>query len=237
MRLAVVLAVPLAPPPARVLASLAVGLPARSACTNPKPRHWRRRAAPLPAPAYRPLPLSAAQRRCGYLAAGLVGRWVTLLPPLPHRLGRGYGLFARQSPPPLFSALHSFLPPPTHSHPPPPTPQTTNKNPAGVDMGEGSLSDLWTLQLGLFGDVAEWDEVEVVGEGPPARSYHAMAAIGTRIYVFGGCGEAGRLSDLWECDTAHAPPRWRQLPSSRAVRGRGGAGFCALDGALYVYGG
>ncbi len=35
------------------------------------------------------------------------------------------------------------------------------------------------------------------GSPPPKRSYHAMAVIGSKLYVFGGCGEAGRLNDFY----------------------------------------
>lgn len=48
---------------------------------------------------------------------------------------------------------------------------------------------------------------------------------GTCLYVFGGCGESGRLADLWEFDTA--TNTWRQLPISDAIkviRGREGVG-------------
>lgn len=42
-----------------------------------------------------------------------------------------------------------------------------------------------------------WSEVAAgAGTAPPARSYHASATIGSKIYVFGGCGQEGRLNDL-----------------------------------------
>jgi hypothetical protein len=36
----------------------------------------------------------------------------------------------------------------------------------------------------------------VEGTPPVARSYHTMAAVGSKLYVFGGCCISGRLNDL-----------------------------------------
>lgn len=89
------------------------------------------------------------------------------------------------------------------SAPPPPPPQ-------------GSLNDLHRF------DTANntWSEVALApgSPAPPARSYHAMAAAGGKLYLFGGCGTGsmGRLSDLWEFDPAASA--WRQLPSSDAIK-------------------
>lgn len=95
------------------------------------------------------------------------------------------------------------------------------------------------LQFGMMTteENASWCEIEVSGPAPAPRSYHRMVAVGPRLYVFGGCGQQGRLADLWELDTSMAPPTWRQLPSSDAIRPRGGAGLVALGGSLYVFGG
>jgi hypothetical protein len=72
---------------------------------------------------------------------------------------------------------------------------------------------------------------------PPARSYHAMAAAGGKLYVFGGCGASGRLADLWCCDPASGA--WRQLPGCGAVGARGGSVMVtsADGGQLFVMGG
>lgn len=103
----------------------------------------------------------------------------------------------------------------------------------GTGTGETALGDLWEFDLAQ----GSWREVKAPG-GPPRRSYHAMAASDTKLYVFGGCGEAGRLNDLWEFDPlAHeGAGAWRGLPSSPHIKGRGGAGLVAsADGAsLFV---
>ena len=41
----------------------------------------------------------------------------------------------------------------------------------------------------------------VKGTPPTARSYHTMAAVGNKLYIFGGCCTAGRLNDLHCFDT------------------------------------
>ena len=101
----------------------------------------------------------------------------------------------------------------------------------GMDMGEGSLSDLYVFDTGT----SEWSRAEA-GSPPPARSYHTMTAAGSKIYVFGGCGANGRLNDLHEFDPATAS--W-QLPSADNVNPRGGSVLVSsLDGSkLYVLGG
>ncbi|KAL4430939.1 hypothetical protein ABPG75_006195 [Micractinium tetrahymenae] len=106
---------------------------------------------------------------------------------------------------------------------------------SGIDIGEGSLSDLHRFDTAA----SAWSEVALApgSPAPPARSYHAMAAAGGKLYLFGGCGagSAGRLNDLWEFDPASLA--WRQLPSSDAIKGRGGPGFAATPGALFVVAG
>ncbi|KAG0542221.1 hypothetical protein BDA96_02G084900 [Sorghum bicolor] len=73
------------------------------------------------------------------------------------------------------------------------------------------------------------------GGGPPHRSYHSMVADaeGGRVYVFGGCGDAGRLNDLWAYDVASG--RWEELPSpGEACRPRGGPGLAVAGGKVWV---
>ena len=53
-----------------------------------------------------------------------------------------------------------------------------------------------------------------------------MTAVGNELFVFGGCGAGGRLSDLYSYDTAEA--KWTKLPppsyaEEAAIEGRGGA--------------
>jgi N-acetylneuraminic acid mutarotase len=89
---------------------------------------------------------------------------------------------------------------------------------SGVDIGEGSLNDLYCLDT----EDARWSQVvPASGVVPPKRSYHCMAAAQGKLFLFGGCGEGstGRLNDLWEFDPATAA--WRQLPSSDAIKASG----------------
>jgi N-acetylneuraminic acid mutarotase len=61
-----------------------------------------------------------------------------------------------------------------------------------------------------------WVPEDAQGSPPPARSFHAMCSDMKRyIYVFGGCGEGGRLNDLFVYDTQYR--KWQQLPSSDGV--------------------
>lgn len=112
---------------------------------------------------------------------------------------------------------------------------------AGVDMGEGATCDLYCLDT----STARWEPVRPGSNSssastpaaPAARSYHAMAAAGGKLYVFGGCGAAGRQADLWEFDPSAAA--WRQLPGCPAVGPRGGSSMVAAAGGskLLVLGG
>eukprot|EP00386_Alphamonas_edax_P007310 GDKI01024293.1.p1 GENE.GDKI01024293.1~~GDKI01024293.1.p1 ORF type:complete len:374 (-),score=113.52 GDKI01024293.1:105-1145(-) len=70
---------------------------------------------------------------------------------------------------------------------------------------------------------------------PPPRSYHAVSVLKTNIYLFGGCGQEGRLNDLWRFDTQTRT--WSQLATGECIKGRGGPGFTAMGIHLYVLGG
>jgi N-acetylneuraminic acid mutarotase len=108
-------------------------------------------------------------------------------------------------------------------------------------MGEGATCDLFTLDI----NTATWSAAQLDPDNattgtpaaPPARSYHAMAAAGGQLYVFGGCGAAGRLADLWRYDPAAGA--WLQLPGCASVGARGGSVMVASgDGSqLFVMGG
>ena len=48
----------------------------------------------------------------------------------------------------------------------------------------------------------KWTQiVDVNGNFPSPRSFHQMVSIGSSLFVFGGCGVEGRLSDLYEFET------------------------------------
>ncbi|BDA51022.1 Nitrile-specifier protein 5 [Coccomyxa sp. Obi] len=104
---------------------------------------------------------------------------------------------------------------------------------SGIEMGEGSMNDLYSFDT----KAGKWTRLEPKGALPEPRSFHAMVAIGSKIYVFGGCGKGGRLNDLHMFDTEAM--EWLQMPSSPDIKGRGGAGLVASadGGSLFVVGG
>ena len=78
-----------------------------------------------------------------------------------------------------------------------------------------------------------WQAIEIAG-GPSPRSFHSMASLGSTLYVFGGCGEQGRLNDLWALETSGGLA-WECLSLGGDVEGlhpspRGGAALLALPG-------
>ena len=97
----------------------------------------------------------------------------------------------------------------------------------GVDMGEHSLNDLHVYDL----DSQTWTELvtnEKSQTSPPQRSFHAMASLKNKLYVFGGCSvDHGRLNDLFEYDLALN--KWTQLESDDRIHARGGASLCAYE--------
>ncbi|KAL2252223.1 UNVERIFIED_CONTAM: Nitrile-specifier protein 2 [Sesamum indicum] len=69
--------------------------------------------------------------------------------------------------------------------------------------------------------------------GPPHRSYHSMTADERRVYIFGGCGNAGRLNDLWAYDVVDK--EWIEFPlPGENCKPRGGPGLVAVLGKIWV---
>lgn len=58
--------------------------------------------------------------------------------------------------------------------------------------------------------------------------------MGSSLFIFGGCGQQGRLADLHRFDTETGC--WEELPPA-PLKGRGGAGFVASPAGLLVVGG
>jgi N-acetylneuraminic acid mutarotase len=108
-----------------------------------------------------------------------------------------------------------------------------------TEVGEDStLGDLWAFHAAS----GRWTELKPTSEAVPcARNYHSACAVGPCVYIFGGCGgtlpdgATRRLNDLWRYDTRSGA--WQELPTSEAITGRGGPGFAAAAGALWVVGG
>ena len=68
----------------------------------------------------------------------------------------------------------------------------------GIDMGECSLNDLFYFDI----ETKTWTQIPGNDTFPAERSFHQMVSVGEKLFVFGGCGKSGRLSDLHEFDTA-----------------------------------
>ena len=68
----------------------------------------------------------------------------------------------------------------------------------GTVKAESVLNDLHYFDT----QTETWTEVTFKGgNAPSARSFHQMVSVGSSLFVFGGCGNAGRMSDLHEFDT------------------------------------
>ena len=112
---------------------------------------------------------------------------------------------------------------------------------SGIQVDEKPLNDMWVLDASGKPGTEEWSEVaydKSLSSSPPpeARSFHKMVAVGTDLYVFGGCGASGRLADLHKFDTTTRT--WTALGTSNVLRGRGGANLITLkNGALAVVAG
>jgi len=103
---------------------------------------------------------------------------------------------------------------------------------AGVKMDEEPLNDMWSFDI----TTEKWTRVQPKGDIPSPRSFQSATTFGDKFYVFGGCGEEGRLADLYEyCAAANA---WRRLGDA-PVAGRGGAVLeASTDGkSLWLVGG
>ena len=71
----------------------------------------------------------------------------------------------------------------------------------GIQMEESPLNDLHYFDV----EAKKWTEIRKVSGTPPSpRSFHQMVAVGTSLFVFGGCGNEGRLADLHEFNTTTA---------------------------------
>eukprot|EP00574_Skeletonema_japonicum_P000167 CAMPEP_0201739112 /NCGR_PEP_ID=MMETSP0593-20130828/45602_1 /ASSEMBLY_ACC=CAM_ASM_000672 /TAXON_ID=267983 /ORGANISM="Skeletonema japonicum, Strain CCMP2506" /LENGTH=541 /DNA_ID=CAMNT_0048233361 /DNA_START=263 /DNA_END=1888 /DNA_ORIENTATION=- len=106
----------------------------------------------------------------------------------------------------------------------------------GIEMGENAMNDLWMLQIDPDHNdtTATWTQIHdnttdstTTTTVPEARSFHKMIAIGTNLYMFGGCSPSGRMNDLWKFDTLSC--QWTELGVSKVLRGRGGPNVLSLD--------
>ncbi|XP_066915449.1 uncharacterized protein [Clytia hemisphaerica] len=108
----------------------------------------------------------------------------------------------------------------------------------GITMDESPLNDLH-----CFDTVTEtWTEVAVKGGvAPSARSFHQMVSVGTSLFIFGGCGAAGRMSDLNEFDTKtsvwteHNNEFIAENGNVEQIKGRGGASLVASNCGTKIF--
>eukprot|EP00039_Didymoeca_costata_P020835 m.342575 g.342575 ORF g.342575 m.342575 type:complete len:338 (-) comp21580_c0_seq1:78-1091(-) len=97
----------------------------------------------------------------------------------------------------------------------------------GITMEEAPLNDMYCFNI----TEKKWVAVEYKGGEPPCpRSFHKMIAVGSTLFVFGGCGAEGRLSDMYSFDTT--TNEWKcilengaSLSDNVTISGRGGPGF------------
>ena len=69
-----------------------------------------------------------------------------------------------------------------------------------LTMEEAPLNDLYSFDV----STSIWENLsptksDMMVDVPTPRSFHKMLSVGNTLYVFGGCGKKGRLSDLYSC--------------------------------------
>ncbi|KQK07894.1 nitrile-specifier protein 5 [Brachypodium distachyon] len=108
----------------------------------------------------------------------------------------------------------------------------------GRDKAHTELNELYSFDTAT----ATWSLLSSGDSGPAHRSYHSMVAAddgkgGGVVYVFGGCGNSGRLNDLWAYDVGTR--RWEELPApeKEICAPRGGPGLAFAAGKVWVVGG
>ena len=117
----------------------------------------------------------------------------------------------------------------------------------GIEMGENAMNDMWMLQIVDGSDdngevKVKWTQIHPSSSQqddnndnnaiPEARSFQKMIAVGTNIYMFGGCGSKGRLNDLWKFDTL--TNQWSCLGTSHLLKGRGGPNILSLSNGTKI---
>ncbi|XP_010252770.1 PREDICTED: nitrile-specifier protein 5 [Nelumbo nucifera] len=99
----------------------------------------------------------------------------------------------------------------------------------GRDSDHKELNELYSFDT----STSEWTLLSSGDTGPDHRSYHSMTADDRRVYVFGGCGVAGRLNDLWAFDINDR--KWIKFPvPGENCRARGGPGLAVSGGKIWV---
>jgi BTB/POZ domain/Kelch motif len=79
---------------------------------------------------------------------------------------------------------------------------------SGTDVGY--RSDLHVLHTAA--SPMRWERIEASGDTPEPRGWHTMSAVGTLLYVFGGCDGSTSFNDVHVFDTELG--RWSRLEPS-----------------------
>lgn len=96
----------------------------------------------------------------------------------------------------------------------------------GRDSEHKELNELYKFDT----STRKWTQLS---DGPDHRSYHSTTADDRHVYIFGGCGVAGRLNDLWAYDVVDQ--KWIKYPNpGDKLRGRGGPGLAVAQGKIWV---
>ncbi|GLT94208.1 hypothetical protein SLE2022_119620 [Rubroshorea leprosula] len=99
----------------------------------------------------------------------------------------------------------------------------------GRDSAHSELNELYSFDM----RTNKWTLLSSGNVSPPHRSYHSTTADDRRVYIFGGCGVAGRLNDLWAYDVIDG--KWIQYPNpGENCKGRGGPGRAVARGKIWV---
>uniref|UniRef100_A0A2P2L768 Nitrile-specifier protein 5-like n=2 Tax=Rhizophora mucronata TaxID=61149 RepID=A0A2P2L768_RHIMU len=99
----------------------------------------------------------------------------------------------------------------------------------GRDAAHKELNELYSFDT----STNKWTLVSSGDDGPASRSYHSTTSDDRHVYIFGGCGIAGRLNDLWAYDVVEQ--KWIKNPTpGYSLKGRGGPGLAVVQGKIWV---
>lgn len=99
----------------------------------------------------------------------------------------------------------------------------------GRDSTHKELNELYSFDT----CTSKWTLLSSGDAGPPHRSYHSITSDDRHVYVFGGCGNNGRLNDLWAYDAVDK--KWLSFPlPGENCKGRGGPGLAVAQGKIWV---
>ncbi|XP_022758912.1 nitrile-specifier protein 5 [Durio zibethinus] len=99
----------------------------------------------------------------------------------------------------------------------------------GRDSTHKELNELYSFDT----STNKWNLLTSDDSSPAHRSYHSMTGDDRHVYVFGGCGVAGRLNDLWAYDVVDQ--KWIKYPTPEdSCKGRGGPGLAVVQGKIWV---